>query len=332
MSHICKNSLNTNNTEYMLRDGSVKGCFITPEESEEITKKEGLKISNLNPETDTERKDSSSKSYITIICSKEADPKFNRLQLRTEPPTFIELQPGENKLTIEDYPALKFGFKQIDDNDDDEHLYLSEIESIIPSENCQNVIKVDLSHFDGSEMESMDYMFHFMQGIEMLTFGKMETPKLKSAERAFWGVGNIQDNEPILDLDLSGLDFSNVTNASDMFSDAIIRSLNLSDCNFENINGRGIFGETNVKHLILDNCKFKDVYDLDAWSDYRGLMEVSLKGWDIEDCRDLIIALERGRSGFIDFLPTARYILDPIYNYHIRKDSDENVTCEILAK
>lgn len=131
-----------------------------------------------------------------------------------------------------------------------------------------------------------------------------------------------------------GLDFSNVTNANDMFSDAIIRRLDLSGCNFESINdsGANIFGETEVKCLILDNCKFRNVDDWNVCSDYRGLMEVSLKGWGKEDCRDFTIAMERGRSGFIDIQPTARYLLDPIYEYRISKDSDENIICEILIK
>lgn len=323
---------------FLLADSNVSGCFITSEESMRVAQLEGISLSEMPSSKHLDNSISStpkinkaviSESYIIITCDDNADPKFNRLQLRTDPLTFIELQPGRNILMIEDYPTLKFGFKQIDDNDNDEHMHLSGKESVIPNENCQEVIEVDFSHFDGSEMESMDYMFHFMSRIERITFGEMKTSKLTSMERAFWGVGNLHDGEPILDLDLSGLDFSNVANANDMFSDAIIRRLDLTGCNFENLNESGIFGETYVKHLILDNCKFRNVEDLDAWSDYRGLMEVSLKGWSKDDCRDFILEMERGRSKFIDFHPTAIYHLDSKYSYRINQDSDEKVICEI---
>lgn len=46
-------------------------------------------------------------SFIRIRCFEDADPERNIIKLRTNPPTFIELKPGENILDIEDYPDLK---------------------------------------------------------------------------------------------------------------------------------------------------------------------------------------------------------------------------------
>ncbi len=90
-----------------------------------------------------------SSSYIKIVCAEEADPESNRIMLRTTPPTFIELQPGENILTVETYPDLKYGFYPEQRRSD----------SISINDSCQSIIEVDLSHFDASEVQSTSSMF-----------------------------------------------------------------------------------------------------------------------------------------------------------------------------
>lgn len=90
-------------------------------------------------------------SHIIITCAANANPKFNRLQLRTEPPTYIELQPGENVLDVKQHPDLRYGF----------HNNIRDMLS-----NCQSVIKIDLSNFDASQIKSANCMF---SGMESLT-------------------------------------------------------------------------------------------------------------------------------------------------------------------
>lgn len=291
MSHKRNNiPWHANTTEFMLRDGSVKGCFITPEKSEKIAKKEGIKLSNPNPDTDTERKDCSSKSYITIYCSENADPKYNRLQLRTDPPIFIELQPGPNTLTVEEYPDLKYGYRQI------EHPYLEDDNNY--EVNCEGIVRIDLSHFDASAMTSMDYMFQEMR-LDEIIFGAMDTSNVTSMVSTF-------DSLKTKDMDLSCLDLSNVKNTAGMFMHGAINTVSLPKLS-STVHGEGMFHNIHIDKIVFNDAgeyKIESVLNEIFSEDRLHLLFNGVR--EVDQIESIIKITEELNSVFID--PNSKYI------------------------
>lgn len=125
-------------------------------------------------------------SYIVITCRDGADPDCNRLLLRTPVgksgvPSYIKLQGGTNKLDISNHPDLKYGFYNAGCD--------SELDFWEASENCQDIIEIDLRNFDGSEMTTMDSMFYYMFNLERIYFGGLDTSRVTDMSYAFNGVG-----------------------------------------------------------------------------------------------------------------------------------------------
>lgn len=263
-----------------------------------------------------------SASYISVLCSKEANPKFNRLQLRTDSPTFIELHQGWNILMVEDFPDLKFGFSQIDER--------IGVMSTCGEENCQEVLEFDFSHFDASEMTTMDYMFDWMQNIRKIEFGGMQTPKLTSADHAF-SFGN--SKSPIDMLDLSGLDFSKLIDASVMFRSACISVLNLSGCDFSHVEfGTDMFDDAEIHELILDNILLNKE-TLDSLLLYSDTIKLSLKGWKESDIKKVIQNLENYRNTFtIPNMEKPEYVLDSGLDYRLYENDKGETVCTIIKK
>lgn len=160
--------------EFLINEHCGGYCMLTPE-NEKYMKEE------------REHHERLLQNYVKVICTKDAKPKFNRLQLRTHPPTFIELQPGVNFLYVEHYPALKYGFSQISENDENNP---DETMSHCPLNNCQEVLEIDLSHFDSSRMISMDDMFYSMQNLKKIYFGDLDTSNVVSMVDTFRLTGN----------------------------------------------------------------------------------------------------------------------------------------------
>ena len=71
--------------------------------------------------------------------------------------------------------------------------------------NLQNLIEVDLSKFDASEVEDMTYMFQDSSSLESINFGNFNTSKVKSMSCMFYGCSSLTN------LDLSSFDTSKVT-------------------------------------------------------------------------------------------------------------------------
>lgn len=151
-----------------------------------------------------------SESYIRIVCTDNADSRKNRLLLRTEElmsitpeikvPKYIPLQPGENILRVSDYPELKYGFYNCSCDDsqcqfsptmsEDEKDKMTDFFYWEASENCQDIIEIDLRHFDGSDLKSMDMMFYYMFNLERIFLGRLDTSSVTDMSFAFTGVGS----------------------------------------------------------------------------------------------------------------------------------------------
>lgn len=238
-------------------------------------------------------------SYIRIVCTDDADPKYNRLQLRTDPPTFIELKPGNNILSVSKYPALKYGFKQIDIPWFDENVCPDATNEY----NCGDVLYVDLSHFDSTEMTSMEDMFRRMENLEEIIFGDIRIENVISMNSAFeWTA--------VEKLDLTHIDFSQVIDAEMMTYSEGDRKVILTGCNLSNVKtAEGIFN--GVSKLNLDQSVLSDVvieamrYDVEGGSE--DLKEISMVGCEIRMIRSVLKSVMENRP---DFLPRVRVILD----------------------
>lgn len=206
-------------------------------------------------------------SYIRIVCSKNTNPKSNKLQLRTEPPTFIELTPGVNILRVNNYPALKYGFSQIDDFSSDNW----------PIEyNGKDIIEIDLSHFDGAAMTSMDYMFSYMSSLKKIVFGESQMFHPSSANSAFERVG-----EGMEVLDLTSIDFSKTKDTSRMLYGVSANTIDLSGADFSSIKDfEEMFTGIESECIVLDRGTYssiKKIIDLIPFKD--GFIEkISLEG------------------------------------------------------
>ncbi len=181
-------------------------------------------------------------SHIKVWCSENADPTRNRLQLATNPPTYIELKPGLNILTMGKYPALRYGFSQVQDED-----------GVWDYENGQEILAFDFSNFDGTELRSMSHMFAWMSGVQKIIFGELHTPSLENTDCAFYRTG---ENAFIESLDLSGIDFSKVKDADYMFYGIKAKCVNLSNCDFSSlVHVDAMFEDSEIENLILINMK-----------------------------------------------------------------------------
>ncbi|MDE6560943.1 MAG: DUF285 domain-containing protein [Muribaculaceae bacterium] len=210
--------------EYKFADKSDTNCIFTPEEQHSAVYRHS---ETLN-------------SYLLVSCAEDAEPKSNRLQLRTNPITFIELQPGVNVLTVDSYPDLKYGFKS---------------ESIFGDE----IVEIDFSHFDGSDIVSMKEMFKGMD-VRKITFGNFKAPKLIDAESAFANSGcDIEGYEAVV-FDLSGVDFSSIENAKFMFEGVTVKTLKMNDENFASLrNAESMFKHAKIETLEINNVNFKSL-------------------------------------------------------------------------
>lgn len=313
----------------------IPDLIIDPEQAKKIglppTAEEVERVKKmLKDRLDKKNNQSSYTNYIEVTCADNTDPESNLLMLHTEPYTFIKLQPGKNILTVEEYPALRYGFSQVPDVDD-ERVQSLNIDLPDPYENGQEINEVDFSHFDASEMITMKDMFWAMSNIKKISFGKLNTSSLVDTSDAFRWVGDRSNKIPILDL--TGLDFSNVKNMRGMFLGLACHTLDLSRCDFSNVVNScfDLFLESDIKELILDNT----ILSKEALSSIELLCDeltISLKGWKDEDIKTLIEQNENLRLKCTGCRDKTTYILDENLDYKLYKNDEGEIECTIIKK
>lgn len=120
-------------------------------------------------------------------------------------PAYIELHSGENILEVSRYPDLKYGFynsscdedqcqfaSYISDADKDK---MTDIFFWEATDNCQDIIEIDLRHFDGSQLTSMNSMFYYMSNLERIFLKGLDTSRVTDMSSAFARVGsNLEGN------------------------------------------------------------------------------------------------------------------------------------------
>ena len=141
-----------------------------------------------------------------------------------------------------------------------------------------NLIEVDLSDFDASEVSKMNGMFYGCSSLEKITFGNIKTDSLENIAGAFTKCHKLKS------IDLSNFDFSKVTNINNLFMD----SIKLETINFGNITTSMVesmdsvfnnclklisvdlskFDTTNVKSMnrMFSNCTSLKYLDLSSFN------------------------------------------------------------------
>ena len=101
-----------------------------------------------------------------------------------------------------------------------------------------NIIEIDLSNFDSSNVKSMAYMFQNCYQLKKIKFGNMDTSNVENMEYLFDGCNKLES------LDISNFDTSSVKKMRYMFSRLhSLKSLKLS----ENFKTSGV---TNMEYMF----------------------------------------------------------------------------------
>ena len=206
----------------------------------EIREKTAANIENQK-RSDNMKNPINSKSCIIITCPDDAQPCLSRIKLRNDAETIIQLNPGINILTVEQYPDLKYGF--ISDFNEDE---LPE-DFNYPKEwddDCRwQVTSVDMRYFDGKEVTSMEKIFAYCY--------------FKS-------------------LKLSAAGYDNIENLSEMFLRSIIDKLELKNFDFSNVKEfAGMLDMRSVKELVIDGWHSPSYEFEDCLFDLGGRLNMS---------------------------------------------------------
>ena len=114
----------------------------------------------------------------------------------------------------------------------------------------KNILEIDLSNFDTSEVTDMRNMFYGTSNLTTLNVSNFDTSKVTNMGLMFYGMSNLTT------LDLSNFDTSKVTNMGNMFSSMTnLTSLNLSSFNTSKVTDMGFmfYGIPNLTSLDLSN-------------------------------------------------------------------------------
>lgn len=144
--------------------------------------------------------------YIIILFHNSVSKNIKRSLIKNASEIKIKFESiGMNKYLSDDYSKNKIKSVSIsheketiyfenkltcDINDDGKTIILIFDESINTCENMfkglNNIIEVDLSHFDSPKVQSMAHMFNGCNKLAKITFGKMDTSKIEKIEYFLW--------------------------------------------------------------------------------------------------------------------------------------------------
>ena len=92
--------------------------------------------------------------------------------------------------------------------------------------NLKNIVEVDLSDFDASQVTSMYWMFLSCSNLKKINFGNINTSLVENMQSIF------NDCKSLISIDLSGFDIPNAKNIHSMFNSCTnLRFLNISHFN-----------------------------------------------------------------------------------------------------
>ena len=161
--------------------------------------------------------------------------------------------------------------------------------------NLENIIEIDLSNFDTSEVTNMNGMFRECKNLEKINFGIINTSSVKNMEYLFYKCYKL------ISIDLSYFDTSKVNNMNSMFGYCTnLKYLDLSNFETSNVNNmQYIFSSCqsliylNLKSFHLSNSVNVD-YSFESISSYvkicaydENIKNILLQNGKSSDCSDI---------------------------------------------
>ena len=142
----------------------------------------------------------------------------------------------------------------------------------------RNILDMDLSNFDTSNVTNMGFMFLGMSNLTTLNLSNFDTSKVTNMARMFVGMSNLTS------LNLSNFDTSNVTNMGSMFSlMSSLTALNLSNFDTSKVtNMQAMFqGMSNLTTLNLSSFNTSKVTDMsDMFAEMHSLTTLDLSNFN----------------------------------------------------
>ena len=149
----------------------------------------------------------------------------------------------------------------------------------------ENIVEIDLSLFDTSEVTIMASMFNNCNNLEKITFGNINTSSVVNMYELF------SECNKLSSLDLSNFDTSKVTDMGLMFySCTNLKYLDLSNFDTSNVNDMGLmfYSCTNLKYLDLSNFDTSKVNNMKKmFNNCNSLIYLNLKSFDLVDSINL---------------------------------------------
>jgi len=138
--------------------------------------------------------------------------------------------------------------------------------------------------------ESLASLMSNFSNLESLVGMKehLNTSKVTDLSYAFSFL-KFQDDEGFgIDVDLSGMDFSSVTDVNMAFGLSRFTSLNLSGCDFSSLTDtHALLSQTIVKDLNLSNCNFSAVTNVEAMLQSSNITHINMSGTDFSSVVEL---------------------------------------------
>ena len=130
---------------------------------------------------------------------------------------------------------------------------------------CENIIYIDLSNFNTSNVTSMNYMFAGCKNLELINFGNIDTSSVVNMSSLFFYCSKLKS------IDLSNFNTSIVENMESMFENCI----NLENIYFGNIDTSSVenmyslfYGCSKLKSIDLSNFNTSNVKTMEFMFGY----------------------------------------------------------------
>ena len=149
----------------------------------------------------------------------------------------------------------------------------------------ENILELDLSNFDTSQVTNMGFMFHSMSNLTALDLSNFDTSKVTDMHHMFYGMPNLTS------LNLSNFNTSQVTDMQYMFSGmSNLTTLDLSNFDTSQVTDMQymFYGMSNLTALNLSNFDTSKVTNMKAMFDsMSSLTTLNLSNFDTSKVTDM---------------------------------------------
>ena len=170
---------------------------------------------------------------------------------------------------------------------------------------ASNLTSLNLSNFDTSSVTDMQYMFSYASNLTSLNLSNFDTSKVTNMRYMFYGMSNLAI------LNLSSFDTSKVTNMNAMFYDVhSLTTLNLSNFDTSKVTNMSymFYGMRNLTTLNLSSFDTSKVTDMEAmFANMSSLISLNLSNFDTSKVTSM------GRIFFLEDKDIPKDKLERIY-------------------